>query len=112
FEKVKRFGDVPWYDTQLGSADEALYKPRDSRELVMSNVVADLDFAIEHLPSQHSLYKVTKWTAMALKTRACLFEGTFRKYHNISLEGHTWQWYLEQAAAAGEVFIATSGYSI
>ena len=112
FEKVKRFGDVPWYDTQLGSADEALYKPRDSRELVMSNVVADLDFAIEHLPSQHSLYKVTKWTAMALKTRACLFEGTFRKYHNISLEGHTWQWYLEQAAAAGEEFIATSGYSI
>lgn len=111
-EKVKRFGDVPWYDTQLGSADEALYKPRDSRELVMSHVVEDLDFAIEHLPTQHSLYKVTKWTAMALKTRACLFEGTFRKYHNISLEGHTWQWYLEQAAAAGEEFIATSGYSI
>lgn len=111
-EKVKRFGDVPWYDTQLGSADEALYKPRDSRELVMSNVVKDLDFAIEHLPTQHSLYKVTKWTAMALKTRACLFEGTFRKYHNISLEGHTWQWYLEQAAAAGEEFISTSGYSI
>ena len=111
-EKVKRFGDVPWYNTQLGSADEALYKPRDSRELVMSHVVEDLDFAIEHLPTQHSLYKVTKWTAMALKTRACLFEGTFRKYHNISLEGHTWQWYLEQAAAAGEEFIATSGYSI
>lgn len=111
-EKVKRFGDVPWYDTQLGSADEALYKPRDSRELVMSNIVKDLDFAIEHLPTQHSLYKVTKWTAMALKTRACLFEGTFRKYHNISLEGHTWQWYLEQAAAAGEEFISTSGYSI
>ena len=111
-EKVKRFGDVPWYDTQLGSAAEALYKPRDSRELVMSHVVEDLDFAIEHLPTQHSLYKVTKWTAMALKTRACLFEGTFRKYHNISLEGHTWQWYLEQAAAAGEEFIATSGYSI
>ena len=111
-EKVKRFGDVPWYDTQLGSADEALYKPRDSRELVMSHVVEDLDFAIAHLPTQHSLYKVTKWTAMALKTRACLFEGTFRKYHNISLEGHTWQWYLEQAAAAGEEFIATSGYSI
>ena len=111
-EKVKRFGDVPWYDTQLGSADEALYKARDSRELVMYNVVQDLDFAIEHLPSQHSLYKVTKWTALALKTRACLFEGTFRKYHNISLEGHTWQWYLEQAAEAGEEFISTSGYSI
>ena len=112
FDKVKRFGDVPWYDTQLGSADEALYKPRDSRELVMAHVVEDLDFAIEHLPTQHSLYKVTKWTAMALKTRACLFEGTFRKYHNISFPEHSWQWYLEQAAQAGEEFIATSGYSI
>ncbi|MBQ5984070.1 MAG: RagB/SusD family nutrient uptake outer membrane protein [Bacteroidales bacterium] len=111
-EKVKRFGDVPWYDTQLGSADEALYKPRDSRELVMAHVVEDLDFAIEHLPTKHSLYKVTKWTAMALKTRACLFEGTFRKYHNISFPEHSWQWYLEQAAAAGEEFIATSGYGI
>ena len=25
FEKVKRFGDVPWYDHQLGSADPDLY---------------------------------------------------------------------------------------
>lgn len=111
-DKVRRFGDVPWYDTQLGSADEELYKPRDSRELVMAHVVEDLDFAIEHLPTTHSLYKVTKWTAMALKTRACLFEGTFRKYHGLSYPEHTWQWYLEQAADAGEEFIATSGYSI
>lgn len=111
-DKVRRFGDVPWYDTQLGSADEALYKPRDSRELVMANVVADLDFAIEHLPSARSLYKVTKWTAMALKTRACLFEGTFRKYHGLEYNAHSWQWYLEQAAAAGDEFISTSGYSI
>lgn len=47
FEKVKRFGDVPWYDVQLGSADEALYKPRDSRELVMTKMIEDVDFAIE-----------------------------------------------------------------
>lgn len=112
FEKVKRFGDVPWYDRQLGSSDDALYKPRDSRELVMSNVVEDLDFAIAHLPVGRSVYKVTKWIALALKSRACLFEGTFRKYHGIKLDGHTAEWYLEQAAAAGEEFISTSGYSV
>lgn len=112
FEKVKRFGDVPWYDRQLGSSDKDLYKPRDSRELVMSNVVEDLDFAIANLPVKRSVYKVTKWTALALKSRACLFEGTFRKYHGINLDGHTADWYLEQAAAAGEEFIATSGYSV
>lgn len=112
FEKVKRFGDVPWYDRQLGSSEKDLYKPRDSRELVMSHVVEDLDFAIAHLPVKHSVYKVTKWTALALKSRACLFEGTFRKYHGFKLDGHTAEWYLEQAAAAGEEFISTSGYSV
>lgn len=112
FEKVKRFGDVPWYDRQLGSSDKDLYKPRDSRELVMFHVVEDLDFAIAHLPVKHSVYKVTKWTALALKSRACLFEGTFRKYHGFKLDGHTAEWYLEQAAAAGEEFISTSGYSV
>lgn len=112
FEKVKRFGDVPWYDRQLGSSDKDLYKPRDSRELVMSHVVEDLDFAIAHLPVKHSVYKVTKWTALALKSRACLFEETFRKYHGFKLDGHTAEWYLEQAAAAGEEFISTSGYSV
>ena len=112
FEKVKRFGDVPWYDRQLGSSDKDLYKPRDSRELVMSHVVEDLDFAIAHLPVKHSVYKVTKWTALALKSRACLFEGTFRKYHGFKLDGHTAEWYLVQAAAAGEEFISTSGYSV
>lgn len=112
FEKVKRFGDVPWYDRQLGSSDKDLYKPRDSRELVMSHVVEDLDFAIANLPVKRSVYKVTKWTALALKSRACLFEGTFRKYHGVNLDGHTADWYLEQAAAAGEEFIATSGYSV
>lgn len=112
FEKVKRFGDVPWYDRQLGSSDKDLYKPRDSRELVMSHVAEDLDFAIAHLPVKHSVYKVTKWTALALKSRACLFEGTFRKYHGFKLDGHTAEWYLEQAAAAGEEFISTSGYSV
>ena len=39
FEKVKRFGDVPWYDRQLGSDDPDLYKPRDSRELVMQKMM-------------------------------------------------------------------------
>ena len=60
FEKVKRFGDVPWYDKQLGSADPELYKPRDSRDLVMTKVIEDLDYASEYLPTVHKLYKVTK----------------------------------------------------
>lgn len=113
FEKVKRFGDVPWYDKELSSTDPELYKPRDSREYVMQKLLVDLDYAIEYLPSEKSLYKVTKWTALALKSRACLFEGTFRKYHGLAIEGgKDWQWYLQECADASYEFIASSGYSI
>lgn len=112
FEKVKMFGDVPWYDKEMASDDPDLYKPRDSRELVMQNILSDLDYAIEKLPSSKSLYTITKWTALALKSRACLFEGTFRKYHNLNLEGKDWQWYLQECASASYDFIAGSGYSL
>ena len=82
FAKVKRFGDVPWYDKPIGSTDtELLNKPRDSRELIMEKMIEDLDFAIGNLPTTKSAYEVTKWTAMALKSRVLLFEGTYRKYH-------------------------------
>jgi len=84
FEKVKRFGDVPWYDQPIGSDDEALlYKARDTREYVIERVIIDLDKAIDLLPETHSVYEVNKWTALALKSRICLFEGTFRKYHGL-----------------------------
>lgn len=83
---VKRFGDVPWYDTELFvSETDQLNKPRDSRELVMKNILEDLDFAITNLSTTPSVYTVTKWTALSLKSRVCLFEGTFRKYHNLNL---------------------------
>ena len=119
FEKVKQFGDVPWYDHTLGSDDADMYKSRDSRELVMQEMIKDIDFAIEKLPAAHSDYQVTKWTALALKSRFCLFEGTFRKYHandvtlqTLPADAKPYTWYLEQAADAAEQFISSSGYSI
>src|SRR5699024_10175453 len=43
FEKVKRFGDVPWYNKVLDVDDEEeLYKARDPREMVMDSVLADI----------------------------------------------------------------------
>ena len=84
FNMVKRFGDVPWIDEQLETDSENLYRPRDSREVIMGHMLEDIDYAIENLPSAVSTYRVNRWTALALKARFCLFEGTFRKYHNPS----------------------------
>lgn len=109
FEKVKRYGDVPWYDQVLGSADdELLFQKRDDRGYVMDRVIEDLDRAIELLPANKNIARVTKWTALALKTRAALYEGTFRKYHNLG----DWEKYLQHVADAGENFISNSGYTI
>lgn len=119
FDKVKRFGDYPWYDKQLGSEDAELYKPRDSRELIMTKVIEDLDFAIANLTDKKDIYRVTKWTALALKSRACLFEGTFRKYHagtnvleTLPDDAKPYTYYLEQSAAASEELMNTSGYTV
>ena len=114
FDKVKRFGDVPWYDVQLGSADESLYKPRDSRELVMTKMIEDVDEAINSggLTEAVTPYRVNKWAALALKARFCLFEGTYRKYHGINLEGHDYTYYLEEAAKAAKKIIDEGPYEL
>lgn len=108
FDKVQRFGDVPWYSKVLGMEDPALTKPRDSRILVMDSVLADLDYAIANLGTTKSAQEITKWTALAFKSRVCLFEGTFRKYHGLT----GWQDLLEQCVAASDQLMTTSGYGI
>lgn len=119
FEKVKMFGDVPWADRPLGSGDAELYKARDNREFVMGKIIEDIDFAIENLQAIKSDYTVTKWTALALKSRICLFEGTFRKYHagsvyleTLPADAQPYTYYLELAAEAADQFITSSGYKI
>lgn len=82
FNMLRYFGAVPYYDQAIAADNnEELTKPRDSRDYVINHIIADLDSAIAKLPENHSPYEVNKWTALALKSRACLFEGTFRKYH-------------------------------
>ncbi len=121
FEKVKRFGDVPWYDKELGSTDPELYNPRDSREFVMSKMIEDIDEAIAGLPEGISTYRVNKWAALMLKAQFCLYEGTFRKYHNeeddpfryVQQEGdRTAEDYLQLAAEAAHEILTQSPYSL
>jgi hypothetical protein len=112
YEKVKMFGDVPWYNTVINTNDdENLMKPSDSRVLVMDSVLADLNYAIANLPSAKITDQVTKWTALALKSRVCLFEGTFRKYHTeFNLSGA--EGLLDESINSSEELMNNSGYSI
>ena len=108
FNKVKAFGDVPWYDQVIGSQDEALLnKARDPRETVMANVIADLNYACDNLPAVKYRNKISKYTALAWKSRICLFEGTWQKYRGGN--GNT---YLQEAANAAQQIMSAGVYKL
>ena len=108
FEKVKRFGEVPWFDRELSSTDPELFRPRDSRDFIMDKILDDLTYAIHNISDKKDLYNVTHWTALALKSRICLFEGTFRKYHGIP----GYEKFLNECATASKLFIDNAPYAI
>lgn len=108
FEKVKRFGDVPWVDYTISADSDELYMGRTPRKEVMSHVLDDINYAIQYLPSEKSTYRINKWAALAIKSRIFLFEGTFRKYHGLG----DWEDCLAEAVSAADVFMKTSPYSL
>lgn len=110
YERVRRFGDVPWIDRPLDVEAEELHAARDSRELVMEKVFEDLNFACENITmtTDQTGSMVTKWVAYAFASRVCLFEGTFRKYHNLTLSTSADTW-LRRAAEKAEYVMNNSG---
>lgn len=107
FDKVKRFGDVPWIERTIDVADEeTLYGERHNRFLVMDNVLADLDYAIENISriSDPSRTLITKDVARAFKTRVCLFEASFRKYHtDYKMQETASKWFEEVVKTANDI---------
>lgn len=114
FEKVKRFGDVPWIGKPLTVDDPILNGPRDSRTLVMDSILVDIDYACANIKttSEPTRSLVTKYLAYALKSRICLFEGTFRKYHpELGLQSSA-NTFLTHASVAAKEVMDKGGYSI
>ncbi|RAJ91109.1 putative outer membrane starch-binding protein [Larkinella arboricola] len=109
FDKLKKFGEVPWIEKSLDTESEALTAPRDSRETVVNNMLADLDFAIQNLPETSGEDRVTQFAALTLKGDIALYEGTFRKYHKV--EGNH-QDLLKKAADAYEKVINSGRFQV
>ena len=85
FEKLVKYGPVPWIDWVFNSPeDERLFNSQDTRDVIIENIIADLDFAYDNIITASATTNsstVNKWTAAALKSRICLFEAAWRKYH-------------------------------
>jgi len=122
FEKLKTFGAVPYYTKSLSNDDPDLYKARDSREEVCHKILEDLDYACEHC-SDDASYRdrasyIHKYVALALKSRFCLYEGTYRKYHATDpTTGKAWtadesEYYLRQCVDASEKIMESGVYRL
>ncbi|WKN42407.1 RagB/SusD family nutrient uptake outer membrane protein [Tunicatimonas pelagia] len=103
-DKVQKFGDAPWIDRSLNIESEEVFAARTPREEVMANVLEDLNFATTSLPDDwqdgNAPGRLNRWCALLVKSRVCLFEGTWRKYHGGS---DAEMWLQEAATAAREV---------
>lgn len=117
YSMVQTFGDVPWYDQEIDVNDiDQLYKPRDSREFVMDRVLEDLNFAVENCSADDRYVKsstmIHKWVALAFKSRVCLFEGTYRKYHpELGLQSSADR-FLQEAADAADELMTQGPYAL
>ncbi|WP_288837926.1 RagB/SusD family nutrient uptake outer membrane protein, partial [uncultured Bacteroides sp.] len=85
---VQNYGDVPLVTRPLGTSDEdELYGERTPRKEVMKQVLEDINAACAYLPAENwGANRLTKGAALALKARIGLYEGTYRKYHNLGDE--------------------------
>ena len=85
YDKLVYFGEVPWIGRVLNPGDPELTAPRDSRDVIIQHIIDDLDQAYKWIKAESSSDSqaclLNKYCAMLLKSRICLFEASWRKYH-------------------------------
>ncbi|MFC6102402.1 RagB/SusD family nutrient uptake outer membrane protein [Olivibacter domesticus] len=87
--KVKRYSDVPWTDKALSQDSlDVLFDERDPREIVISKIMEDYEFAMNNVDVSVPNGAVNRWLVKADYARFLLYEGTYRKYHaELNLSG-------------------------
>ena len=84
---LANYGDVIYADEVLTESSEELQKARDSRVLVADKIYNDLIFCEENIQDNLAEDNTVNSTVVkAFLSRFCLFEGTWRKYHNVADE--------------------------
>lgn len=114
YSMIRTFGDVPYYDHVLKTTDiEELYKPRDPRNMVLGKVIEDLEFAAKWCTTDKTLGRPTSDAAKTLLARACLYYGTYMKYHNEpEANGLSSKSLLEKARDVSQEIMNSGRYSI
>lgn len=120
FDKVRAYGDVPWYTKTLEMDSPELYVPRTSRTEVVDSILACLDKAVEYLaPLNSSSYggtqRLSKEAALIFKSRVGLYEGSWQKYHagtEFATQGAMPDKYFRAAVSAAEELMTPGKYKV
>lgn len=108
---VQSFGDVPYYDFVVESADfDSQYKDRDPRTEVMQKVMEDFDYAIANIRTDDGNNHINKYVAAAYASRFMLFEGTWYIYHPGSGTDALAKTFLEKTVEYANVVINSGLY--
>lgn len=120
FNKMKRFGDLPWLSKALTISDSSLlYSERLPRNIITDSIMNILDKAITLLPAKgatgYEPFRVYKELAQLLQSRIALYEGTWEKYHAgtpFGVAGSTGTKYLQKAADAAQAVIGSGKFGL
>jgi starch-binding outer membrane protein, SusD/RagB family len=119
YDMLKSFGDLPIIDRAVNEDDEdLLYAPRNNRTDVFNFILNDIETAISMMKHSHELNtpgtRLSKDIALMFKARACLYEGTWEKYHRGTIfEGQTdGMAYIQQAANAALEIVDGGNFSL
>ena len=113
FEMVKRFGGIPLITDVVpiqGNYDE-IYRERNSEKEIYNFISSEMDDISEVLPAfAIEEGRITKWTALALKSRALLYAGSVANFGSEQLNGllgfpssEASKYYLESLNASREI---------
>jgi starch-binding outer membrane protein, SusD/RagB family len=117
FNNVKTYGDVPFISKPMETNSKELFEARMPRNQVVDSIIVDLDKAIEYIPSgkQEGGTRLSKEIVQLFKSRVCLYEGTWEKYHTgdvFGVSNPNPQKYLELAVQAANDVMQSGLYTI
>ncbi|MFV0589973.1 MAG: RagB/SusD family nutrient uptake outer membrane protein [Draconibacterium sp.] len=121
FQLVIRYGGVPLVTEVLPitASEEELFVPRNSEKEIYDFIGTEMDEIAELLPSVEEQYgRVTKWAALALKSRAMLYAASVAQFGTQQLDGllgfpaSEAQSYYSKSLAASKEIMDTSPHAL
>ncbi|GHT31894.1 membrane protein [Bacteroidia bacterium] len=86
---INLYGDVPFITEPITLIDDSK-KPRESKSVIIDQLIKDLDVAIGYLPVRYTENadkgRITKGAALAVKAKLCLYSGRFSEAREAAQE--------------------------